>query len=581
MLAALAVGGGAVWTLTRPASPRLARFTISTSPPPWVNPQATPDVVISPDGTRMVYVADVADGTPGGQLYVRALDQLDAVPLRGPEAAISPFISPDGNWVGYWTYNDRTLRKVSIHGGAPITLTESNGFDGGSWGPDDTIIFAIRGTNTGLLRVSAAGGEPEPLTVLEEGEIAHRWPHILPGGRSVLFTVVKGQGSENMEIAGLNLDSGERTLLVPGGSNPHYAPTGHLIYGVDGTLRAVAFDADRLAVTGDPVPVLEGVVTLGSGAAQVSLSNEGTLVYVGGADVGIIESELGWVDRDGQMTPLMQGDGQYQHPRLSPDSQQVAVGIAGDSTDIWLYDIERDSPLRLTEQGRNHYPVWTPNGSVVTFASNRSGGTFDLYVKAADGSGEAETLLEKSTVLFPGSWSPDGTMLAFYETTNTDLGRDIWTLRPDGEASAVIATEFNERAPRLSPDGQWLAYVSDQSGEDGVYVQPFPDGGRVIRISTGAGTEPVWSRDGRELYFRDGDRLMVVEVEAGTAFTAGRPEVLFEESYDFDPLGVGLPNYDAAPDGRLLMIRGGAGSPAQITVVLNWFEELQRLVPTN
>ena len=450
--------------------------------------------------------------------------------------------------------------------------------DGASWGPDDTIIFAVRGANTGLLRVSAAGGEPEPLTTLEEGETAHRWPHILPGGQSVLFTVVKGVGSENMEIAGLNLDSGERTLLVPGGSNPHYATTGHLIYGVDGTLRAVAFDADRLAVTGDPVPVLESVVMLGNGAAQFSLSNEGTLVYVGGADVGIIEGELGWVDRDGQMAPLMQGNGQYQHPHLSPDGRQVAVGIAGDSVDIWLYDIERDSPARLTEQGRNYFPVWMPDGTEVTFASNRSG-SFDLYGKAADGSGNAETLLEKSTLLFPGSWSPDGTTLAFYEVTATDAGRDIWTLRRDGEAKAFIATEFNERAPRLSPDGQWLAYVSDQSGEDGVYVHPFPDGGQVIPISTGAGTEPVWSRDGRELFFRDGDRLMVVEVEAGTAFTAGRPQVLFEESYDFDPLGAGLPNYDAAPDGRFLMVRGGAGSPAQITVVLNWFEELKERVP--
>ena len=452
------------------------------------------------------------------------------------------------------------------------------GIDGASWGPDDTILFAERGVRTGLLRVSAAGGESEPLTMLEQGEIAHRWPHILPGGQSVLFTVVKGQGSGNMDIAALDLDSGARTLLVSGGSNPHSGPTGHLIYSVDGTLWAVGFDPDRLAVTGNPVPVLEGVVTQGTGAAQFSLSNDGTLVYVGGAAVGMTASELGWVDREGQMTPLVRGTGEYQSPRLSPDGRQIAVTIAADSIDIWLYDIERNSPTRLTEEGTNYYPVWTPDGTSVTFASDRSG-SFNLYGKAADGSGDAETLLEKSTVLLPGSWSPDGTMLAFYESTNTDAGRDIWTLRRDGEASAVIATEFNERAPRLSPDGQWLAYVSDQSGEDGVYVQPFPDGGRVIPISTGGGTEPVWSRDGRELYFRDGDRLMVVEVEAGTAFTAGRPEVLFDGPYNVDPLGLGLPNYDAAPDGRFLMVRGGTGSAAQITVVLNWFEELKALVP--
>ena len=430
--------------------------------------------------------------------------------------------------------------------------------------------------NSGLFRVSAAGGEPERLTTLKEGETAHRWPQILPGDQSVLFTVIKGTESENMEIAALKLDTGERLLLVPGGSNPHYAPTGHLIYGANETLLAVPFDLDRLAVTGDPVPVLEGVVTQTSGAAQFSLSNDGVLVYLGGTDSGMTESVLGWVDREGQMTPLMQRNGEFvSHPRLSPDGRQVALLI---DNDIWLYDIERDSLTRLTEQRTNYFPVWTPDGTRVTFGSTRTGES-GLYRKAADGSGAAEALLEKSNPLVPGSWSPDGTTLAFYEASS-DAARDIWTLGRDGEASAFLATEFDERAPHLSPDGQWVAYVSDQSGEPRVYVQPFLGGGRVIPISTGAGTEPAWSRDGTELFFRVGDQMLAVEVETGVTFSAGRPQVLFEGSHATDPAGLGMQNYDAAPDGRFLMIsRRGGESAAQLTIVQNWFEELTRLVP--
>ena len=251
VLASLVLGGLAVWSITRPATPRVARFLVPTAPPPFVNPGATPDVVLTPDGSRLVYVALVEDRS----LYVRAIDQLDAVPLRGAEGAINPFISPDSNWVGYWSAADRALKKVSIDGGPPVTLTASAGIDGASWGTDDTIFFAMRGEPTGLLRVSAAGGDPEQVTTLAEGETAHRWPHILPGGEALLFTVVRGPGSENMEVAALKLDTGERVSLVSGGSNPQYAPTGHLIYGVDGSLRAVPFNPDQLEVTSDPTPV--------------------------------------------------------------------------------------------------------------------------------------------------------------------------------------------------------------------------------------------------------------------------------------------------------------------------------------
>ena len=247
-----------------------------------------------------------------------------------------------------------------------------------------------------------------------------------------------------------------------------------------------------------------------------------------------------------------------QHPRLSHDGRRIAVTVVGATADIWLYDIERDSPTKLTGEGTNNrFPIWGPDETSVTFRR----GSFGFYRKPADGSGGEEPVLEKFGTLTPGSWSSDGTTLVFYENTNTDAGRDLWSLGPDGERSVFLATEFHEWAPRLSPDDRWLAYVSDQTDEDRVYVRPFPDGGAVTAISTGIGTEPVWSHDGTELFFRDGDRMMVVEVvdvEAGTPFSAGRPRVLFEESYQADPDGIGNPNFDVASDGRFLMIKTDA-----------------------
>ena len=247
----------------------------------------------------------------------------------------------------------------------------------------------------------------------------------------------------------------------------------------------------------------------------------------------------------------------YRYPRLSPDGGHVALqfeGIGGEVQDIWLYDLERDSPRRLTVEGANVFPVWTPDGTRLTFSSSRSGGRFNLFWKPADGSGEAEELLRKPTILVPGSWSADGNTLVYYD--GDGIGdRDLWVLSREGEPSVFLATAFDERSPRLSPNGAWVAYVSDESGEDRVYVQPFPDGGRVIPISTGAGTEPVWSRDGTELFFRDRQQMLVVAVEPGTTFSARRPELLFERPYDTDLTAQGNPNYDVAPDRRFLMVR--------------------------
>ena len=500
-------------------------------------------LAVSPDGARVAYVADE-------QIYLRRLDQIEAsaVPGTGTEAAggrfgRSPFFSPDSQWLGY--YKDGQLKKVSVSGGAPLTVCEAQIPWGVSWGPDDSILFG-QGPE-GVWRVSGAGGTPELLFSVGDGEEAHG-SQLLPGGEWVLFTLRPSSASDwdDAQVVVQSLTTEQRRVLVEGGRDARYVPTGHLVYGLNGTLLAVPFDVEGPTVTPGPVSLVERVMDAGplTGAVQFDVSNLGSLVYA--PRRGQADSVLGWVDQNGQMTPLWQRDGEFWHPRLSPSGSQVALQIRTDADpqlaargrDIWIYDIERDTPRKLTVEGFNDVPAWTADGANATFGSIRSG-AWDLYSKPVNGSGEAVKLRETPIDSFPGSWSPDG-RLVFSERTVMGARRDIWILDPDGKASEFLATEFNERTPRLSPNGQLVAYVSDRSGEDQVYLQPFPGGGSVTLVATG--TEHVWSRDGTELFFRDGDRMMAVEVRAETAVSVGRPQVLFDDPYLWGRTG--SPNYD-------------------------------------
>ena len=341
----------------------------------------------------------------------------------------------------------------------------------------------------------------------------------------------------------------------------------------------VPFDLAALEVTGDSVQVVQGVRQETPGFVDYSISDNGTLVYV--PSTGGLESTLVWVDRQGLATPLVEDRQAYSRPRLSPDGQRVAVAVQSvANTDIWIYNIGRGTRMRLTVEGNdNSAPVWTPDGTRVTFTSDRDGPR-DLYWKPADGSGQAELLLNMNSqnILRPTSWSPDGESLAFYAVAAT---RDIWVLPRGGDASPFVATAFGEGSPLFSPDSRWLAYVSNESGRDEIYVQPYPGPGGKWPISTEGGTEPVWSVDGRELFYRLGDKMMVVEVQSEPAFSSGRPQLVFEEPYLRDRFGTS--NYDISPDGqRFLMIKAAEEEPGpgQINVVTNWFEELKRLVPT-
>jgi len=533
--------------------------------------------VLSPDGTHLAYVARQG-GTQ--QIYLRAMDSLEARPILGTEGGVTPFFSPDGQWIGFFASGK--LKKVSVEGGAALNLGDAANPDGANWGSQGMIAFPPTPISA-LQQVSDAGGTPQPLTRLGKGEVGHGWPEFLPGGKAVLFAAVHATANwTNAQVAVQSVGTGERRNLVQGATQPRYAPSGHLIYAQGGNLMAAPFDPQRLAVTGTAVPVVEGVLqSPATGDAQYSLSATGSLVYVPGSVQGA-QSNLVWVSRNGAEQPLAAPANAYLAPRLSPDGRRVAVGITGQDSQVWLYDLSRETLTRLTFEGNtNQYPNWTPDGKRISFRSNKEG-PLNLFWQMSDGSGGLERLLTGDDAQTANSWSPDGQLLAFVEVTPT-TGIDIWVLRmSDRKAQPLLRTPFNESSPRFSPDGRWLTYVSDESGRYEIYVQPYPGPGGKWQISTEGGTEPEWNPNGRELFYRSGDKMMAVDIATQPGFAADKPRMLFAGQYV--PTPVTYPNYDVSPDGkRFLMLKRSEQAEAaqtQINVVLNWFEELKQKVPT-
>ncbi|HVS88108.1 MAG TPA: protein kinase [Candidatus Acidoferrum sp.] len=571
-----AITGLAIWNL-KPSPPRpVSRFVIALPPGQRLAKLDQPAMALSPDGNHLAYVA-IQGGTQ--QLYLRAMDSLEASPLPGTEGASEPFFSPDDQWLGFFAGGK--LKKVSVSGGAALTLGDAANPQGASWGSQGIIAFAPTQTSP-LQQVSEAGGAPQPLTRLEKGEVAHRWPEFLPGGKAVLFAAsTAGFNWANAPVAVQSVGTGERRNLIAGGTQPRYVASGHLIYAQGGSLTAVPFDPQRLAITGAAVPVVESVLQSRiSGAAQYSFSATGSLVYVPGG-VQADQSRLAWVSRTGAEQPVAAPARAYLFPRLSPDGRRVAVAIEEQEAQIWLYDLSRETLTRFTFEGNaNLNPAWTPDGKRIAFQSIREGAP-NIFWQLADGSGGLERLTTSEQTHVPVSWSPDGQLLAFIEVNRT-TGWDIWVLRlGDRKAQPFLRTLFNESAPRFSPDGRWLAYISNESGRYEIYVQPYPGPGGKWQISTEGGTEPAWNPNGRELFYRSGDKMMAVDIATQPGFTAGKPRVLFEGRYE--PTPATSPNYDVSPDGqRFLMLKSaeaGEAAPTQIYVVLNWFEELKRRVP--
>ena len=563
-------------------------------------------MALSPDGSRLVYVAN-----RGGkrQLYLREMDRLEATAIPGTEGAYSPFFSPDGQSVGFFVGWE--LKKVSVSGGAPQTLGPVPPVTrGATWGLNDTIVFAPSATS-GLSRISAVGNTLPPsafsgapinrwgqdLTTPDptKGEYSHRWPQFLPGGKAVLFTIDTEGSFDEARIGVLSLETGKVDVLLDGGTNPRYSPTGHIVFSRVGALLAVPFDLERLEQTGDPVTVVESILMEPGGAAHFTLSDDGSLAYVPGGML-VPDRKLVWVNRHGEVDPLPAEAREYTNPSLSPDGQRVAVSIReGSNYDVWVSEVARGTLTRLTSQpGEDHAPIWTPDGKQVTFAADVKGegpaGPPALWWRPADGSGPQEPLLENEEpeVTMPTSWSPDGQTLAFTDRITSVAGHDIWMLPLEGEQKpwAFLDTEFEETGAMFSPNGRWLAYMSNETGRFEVYIQPFSVSGPrgTKQISVGGGTEPLWGPDGRELFYRNGDKMMAVaiETESDPELSVGTPALLFEGRFLPGP-NWARRNYDISPDGqRFLMIQREQDLvPTEIIVILNWFEELKRLVPTN
>ena len=524
-------------------------------------------IVFSPDGSRIVYAAEVNGES---RLYLREIDTFEAQPIANTEGAAAPFFSPDGEAVGFFV-NDE-IRQAKLTGDVatlicrtPLTAVKPHAV----WGSNGEIIFAFDRFD-GLFHVKASGGEPERLSALraEQGERGHRRPYFLPNG-DVIFSVDTLDG---FRAAVVSRSTGEHRLLTgvgPTGPDTRYFGTGHLIYSQSGTLFAVPFDMGSLEASGSPVPVTPDVRTsLSSDFAHFALG-AGNLSYLRGAE----EARMVYVDRDGQATPLFDQTGDYRYLSLSPDGRRLAVTIRRNLRgEVWVYELDRGTRSRLTADGGGLFPVWYPDGERVTFSTAE--GT--IFIKGADGSGEPERVDVDSRAFEP-HWSPDGQTLVFSVIDRATESYDIKAWR-DGVVTPVVAGPFNESTPRFSPDGRWLAYMSDESGRLEIYAQAFPGPGEKWTLSTEGGKESVWSRDGTEIFYRDGDRMMVVPLQIEPTFRPGAPRMLFETPFSSNPGG--YPNYDVSLDGsRFIMIETDATELNEIHVVLNWAEELKRLAP--
>ena len=520
--------------------------------------------VLSPDGTTLAFTAQQAGQT---RLFVRKLDQLQAVALAGTEGASIPFFSPDGQWIAFFAGGK--LKKVSVTGGAAVNLCEAPNGRGGTWTDADTIIFTPGSLpNTKLMRVPAAGGTPSVFGTLGEGATTQRWPQALQGGKGVLYTehsTNTGWDGANLVIA--PLAGGTPKIVMRGAYYGRYLASGHLIYMQQGTLFAAPFSLSRLETTGPAVPALEGIAAEGTGEAKLAFSSEGALVYVpGGATADA--NPIDWMTRDGKTSPLRATKAAWANPHFSPDGQKLALDISdGKQRDIWVYDWSGDTLTQLTfDPGDDLLPVWTPDGRRIAFRSDRAKpGIHNLYWVNADGTGEVTRLTDSPEDQGIRSWHPSGKFLGLSANRGA-TGWDLMILPMEGDAASgpvpgkptvFLSTPSTEINATFSPDGRWMANTSNEAGSNDVYVRPFPGPGGKWRISTEGGSFPSWSATAHELLFVNQGKVMAAPYTvAGDSFRAEKPQIWSPVGYR--GLGTEYP-YDIHPDGKRLAIIAATG----------------------
>jgi len=592
LIAGVLIAGAFFTSLVRlgpPGPPVVSRLSIPLPVDKPVHAEGSPNcsVAISPDGTRLVYVGKLNDGST--ELYLRSIDGLHVKPIPRTQGARNPFFSPDGKWVGFFTDD---LRKVSLDGGEPLTLLESIRWGGvafGSWADDGTIVFSA--VDTGIQRISDDGGRPEALIspVPEEGEVRYpyRYPQVLPGGNAILYSY---DPTDETNLHGSRIEvflpeTGKRKTVLNDASYATYVKSGHLVFLRDNVLMAAPFDIQQLKITGPFVPLIDDVGFDPAGSTpQITISHNGTIVYLLGSEFH--NNELVWVNRQGLFESVGAPAGVYKHPRLSPDGRLIAVEIKSKeefTAQIHIYNIQRGTLTHLTTEGENNRPQWSLDGIRIAFRSLSSEGA-GVYCVTVGASAPAELLAKDPSTgvpLLPNSWSYNRNLLAC-TVQDPKTQDDIWILpmKSDRKAQPFLTTQYHEHSPIFSPDGRWLAYVSNESGRSEIYLREYTDGGRKEMVSSDGGKNPVWSRDGKELYYVNGKRMMVVKITWEPNFEISTPELLFEWPEVILSGGNLGNNYDVSDDGRFLMVKRSDDIKVQLICVHNWFEELKRIAPT-
>ena len=580
VIVAAAVAAAGTWFAMRPDAPRIVRFDVT--PPPDASLTIGPagiNLAISPDGKRIVYHARHASANG---LDIRSLDTGESVALTQTEGAIHASFSPDGANLAF--FKAGKLYKLAIDARVLTSLADVSDGTGISWGATDTIVYTRPGSRGGLFRIAAGGGAPVLIAApnATAGELDYLSPELLRDGATAIFVVrTASNGNSRLSIAARTLSSGEQKIVIENGVSPHYVREGYLLYVQGSALTGVRFDPARLATTGPAVPVLNGVITKGS-IANFGVSGDGTLTYVPGSTVNYV-SRFVWRSRDGKLIAAVGPENlEYpRYPRISPDGRRFAATIGpAQEGHIGIYDLAGAAqPYKITFNAHNTSPTWSPDGSRIGFSSTRDGPTRNLFAVATDGSVVEPTRIvasDKDKTNF--DWSRDGVLM--YQASGDSTRTDLWTQLtvPESKSTPWLQTPFAEGNPVFSPDGKWVAFHADTQGPDEVWVRPFPGPGSPVRVSSAGGHDPVWARDGRELFYQEGSKLMAATMLSTSPLRFDTPRLLFEGG--FVAWETNTPRtYDVASDGRFLMIEPSTSFSQRFNVVLNWVEELKRRVP--